>query len=101
MKIKEISHVDDFTDIDDTKIYFILVEDVNEKYINEAKRIDGDDYLDNCFRIGVIYSCINKLVEIPELEYVDNNGNLHGMEVIKDNQLMSDIEELIKNDNVN
>ena len=66
MKIEEIDNCDD---LDDIKVFAILVTDVPSKYVAQAKKIDGKYYKD------VISSEYDK-----QLYYVDFNGNWHWLD---------------------
>ena len=50
MKIEEIDNCDD---LDDIKVFAILVTDVPSKYVAQAKKIDGKYYKEDCFGIEI------------------------------------------------
>ena len=52
MKIEEIDNCDD---LDDIKVFAILVTDVPSKYVAQAKKIDGKYYKEDCFGIEISY----------------------------------------------
>ena len=96
MKILDVSFIDD---LDDIKIYAFNVEVDNQGYIEIAKNIDGEDYLESCFRIVLIYETETNKINTPELEYIDNNGNVTEMQLIKDVEILDEIYKKIKEDN--
>ena len=89
MKVLEMEHYDIF---DDEYVCWVAVQDIPDKFIQKAKRIDKENYLPTCFGICVCKSENEWLVcqDSPgcELYYVDNNGDKHWMKY-----LLSDIEE--------
>lgn len=84
MKVLEMEHYDVFDD--DEYICWVCVQDIPDKFIQEAKRIDKENYLEDCFGICIgkiegdwyvcqdFYGC--------ELYYIDNNGKKHWMEYL-------------------
>ena len=52
MKIKGMEHVDNFGILENT--CWLAVDDVPECFIEEAKKIDGENYSEDCFGICVI-----------------------------------------------
>lgn len=54
MKVRCIEHVDDFNT--DEHVFWLEVDDVPEEFIREAKEIDGDEFLETCFGICVVYN---------------------------------------------
>ena len=73
-----IEHYDNFGD---SVIFWCVAGDVPKKYINKAKRIDGDDYLDACFGACVVFDAegfhmCQEEVDC-ELYYIDNDGDKH------------------------
>ena len=89
MKVLEMEHYDDF---DDDYVFWVCVQDIPAKFIQEAKQIDKENYLPTCFGICV---CKDEdgwgvCQDSPgcELYYIDNNGYKHWMEY-----LLSDVEK--------
>ena len=84
MKIKGIEHIDDFGVLE--HIFWITVSNVPEEYIREAKRIDGENYSEDCFGICVIQDEDGYGVcqDNPncELFYIDNDGDKYWMEYL-------------------
>lgn len=82
MKIKGMEHVDNFGLLENT--CWLAVDDVPECFIKEAKKIDGENYSENCFGICVIQTEDGWFVceDSPncELFYIDNDGDKHWME---------------------
>lgn len=79
MKIEEIDNCDD---LDDIKVFAILVTDVPSKYVAQAKKIDGKYYKEDCFGIEISYHADEDKYVISseydkQLYYVDFNGNWH------------------------
>lgn len=80
MKVLTMEHYDVF---DDEYICWVCVQDVPRKFIKEAKRIDKENYLEDCFGICVgkdedgWYVCQD--AQECELYYIDNNGDKHWM----------------------
>ena len=71
MKIEEIDNCDD---LDDIKVFAILVTDVPSKYVAQAKKIDGKYYKEDCFGIEISYHADE------DKYYVDFNGNWHWLD---------------------
>ena len=61
MKIEEIDNCDD---LDDIKVFAILVTDVPSKYVAQAKKIDGKYYKEDCFGIEISTSPANSITLI-------------------------------------
>lgn len=86
MKIDSIEHVDDF---EDEVVVYVQLSDPSEELEKQAKEIDGENYLPNCFGI-----CYVKDVESGEMfsvtefnddiYYIDNDGEKHYLEMISD-----------------
>ena len=51
MAFKELEHSDKFNDAE--SIYWVDVSGVTERFVNEAKRIDGSDYSGECFGVCI------------------------------------------------
>ena len=51
MTFKELEHSDKFND--EESIYWVDVSGVPERFVNEAKRIDGSDYSGECFGVCI------------------------------------------------
>ena len=51
MTFKELEHSDKFNDAE--SIYWVDVSGVPERFVNEAKRIDGSDYSGECFGVCI------------------------------------------------
>ena len=83
MKVLEMEHYDVF---DDDYVCWVCVQDIPDKFIQEAKRIDKENYLEDCFGICVCksesdwYVCQDALG--CELYYIDNDGEKHWMEYL-------------------
>lgn len=82
MKIEEIDNCDD---LDDIKVFAILVTDVPSKYVAQAKKIDGKYYKEDCFGIEISYHADEDKYVISseydkQLYYVDFNGNWHWLD---------------------
>lgn len=104
MRIKKIEHYDDF---DDCIIFWLEVEEVDNKYKELAKEIDKENYLDNCFGICINYDTEEKDFTVvsdyyadEQLYYIDNDGNKHWFEYIVDNSVINVLKELCKNENI-
>ncbi|MCI8914968.1 MAG: hypothetical protein HFF38_12830 [Lawsonibacter sp.] len=84
MTFKELEHSDKFND--EESIYWVDVSGVPERFVNEAKRIDGSDYSGECF--GVCIQHDRKTGEFAAIEdspghslyYVDNLGYKHWLD---------------------
>ena len=88
IKFKEIEHFDNFGD---SVIFWCIAQDIPKKYINQAKKIDGENYLDDCFGVCVTFDaegfhiCQNE--PDSELYYVDTDGDKHWMDrILKDTE---------------
>ena len=82
MKIEEIDNCDD---LDDIKVFAILVTDVPSKYVAQAKKIDGKYYKEDCLGIEISYHADEDKYVISseydkQLYYVDFNGNWHWLD---------------------
>ena len=82
MKIEEIDNCDD---LDDIKVFAILVTDVPSKYVAQAKKIDGKYYKEDCFGIEISYHADEDKYVISseydkQLYYVDFNVNWHWLD---------------------
>ena len=81
MKVRCIEHVDDFNEKE--HIFWLEVDDVPKEFIEQAKVIDGDEFLETCFGICVICNgdewCICQDNLDCELFYIDNDGEKHWM----------------------
>jgi hypothetical protein len=81
MKVRCIEHVDHFSE--NEHVFWIEVDDIPKEFINKAKEIDKDEFLESCFGICVI--CTDTSWSICEdkpghqLFYIDNDGNKHWM----------------------
>lgn len=75
-----------------TVIFEMALDNMPEKYVKEAKEIDGDAYSDMCFafqfryRISANRYFIN-VVGGKEAYYIDENGNKHYMDYKISNKL--------------
>lgn len=85
---KEIEHFDNFGD---SVIFWCVASDVPKKYINQAMKIDKENYTDDCFGACVIFDaegfhfCQDEVD--CELYYVDNDGDKHWFKkVFTDNE---------------
>ena len=75
--------VEDFDELDTESIYWVAVSGVPDRFVNEAERIDGSNYSDECF--GVCIQHDKKTGEFAVIEdtpghslyYVDNLGYRH------------------------
>lgn len=84
MTFKELEHSDKFNDTE--SIYWVDVSGVPERFVNEAKRIDGSDYSGECF--GVCIQHDRKTGDFAAIEdspghslhYVDNLGYKHWLD---------------------
>lgn len=65
--------VEDFDDLDTESIYWVAVSGVPERFVNEAKRIDGAEYSGECFGI-----CIQHNLETGEFSVVEGSPG-HGL----------------------
>lgn len=78
----KIEYIDNCDDLDDIKVFAILVTDVPSKYVAQAKKIDGKCYNADCFGIEVSYHADEDEYVISseydkQLYYVDFFGNWH------------------------
>ena len=91
MKVKCIEHVDDFGI--NENVCWIEVNDVESRFIEEAKTIDKDNYCEGCFGICVGHNedewYISEDEPGSELFYIDNDGDKHWM-----NYKLTDTEEI-------
>ena len=65
--------VEDFDDLDTESIYWVAVSGVPERFVNEAKRIDGAEYSGGCFGM-----CIQHNLETGEFSVVEGSPG-HGL----------------------
>ena len=76
----ELEHMDDFNG---DKIFWLQANNVEQEYIEQAKHIDKENFLLECFGICVNYSNEDKEYMVCqdkfdcELYYVDNDGDKH------------------------
>ena len=45
--------VEDFDELDTESIYWVAVSGVPDRFVNEAERIDGSNYSDECFGVCI------------------------------------------------
>ena len=84
---KEIEHYDAFSD---SVIFWCDATNIPQKYVEEAKKIDGENYSSDCFGVCVVLDVdgfgICKELDIEaeacELYYVDNTGEKDWMKVV-------------------
>lgn len=75
--------VEDFDDLDTESIYWVDVSGIPERFVNEAKKIDGADYSGGCFGVCILHDRktgeFNAIEDSPghSLYYVDNLGYKH------------------------
>lgn len=83
--ISGIEHWDNFGD---SVIFWCEcdIEGIPQKYIKEAKKIDGENYNEGCFGACVIFDSdgFHMCQDSPECElyYIDNDGDKHWIEKI-------------------
>lgn len=81
MRVKCIEHTDDFSQSE--HIFWLEVEDVLNEFIEQAKEIDGENFLISCFGICVICTedewVICEELLGHQLFYIDNNGEKNWM----------------------
>lgn len=77
--------VEDFDDLDTESIYWVAVSGVPERFVNEAKRIDGAEYSGGCFGMCIQHNLETGEFSVVEgspghgLYYVDNRGISTGL----------------------
>lgn len=96
MKIDFIEHVDDF---DDEIVVYLQLSDPNENLEKQAREIDGENYLPNCFGICYVKNIEDEeMFSITEFNddiyYIDNDGEKHYLEMIS-NEFDKEIMEYI------
>jgi hypothetical protein len=75
--------LEDFDDFDTESIYWVDVSGIPERFVNEAKGIDGDDYSGECFGVCIQHNRETGEFAVIEdspghsLYYVDNLGYKH------------------------
>lgn len=80
MTFKEL---EDFNDFDTESIYWVAVSGVPERFVNEAKGIDGAEYSGECFGMCIQHNLETGEFSVVEgspghgLYYVDNLGYKH------------------------
>ena len=83
MKVLEMEHYDEF---DEEYVCWVSVQDIPDEFIQKAKRIDKEDYLEDCFGICVVKGedgwCVCQDSPECELYYIDNLGEKHWMEYL-------------------
>ena len=99
MKVLEMEHYDVFDD--EEYVCWVCVQDIPNEFVQEAKRIDKENYLEDCFGICVCYAEDEWYVcqDSPacELYYIDNDGEKHWMEYILDDDEKESAIEYCKN----
>lgn len=85
MKISKMGHCDKFWD--NEYVCWLEVENIPQKFVRQAKRIDGDNYSEDCFGICVAKSedcswCVCQEVPGCELYYIDVDGEKHWMNYV-------------------
>lgn len=98
MNIKEIEHMDNFGEGE--YVFWLEVKDVPEKFIEKAKRIDKENFLEDCF--GICITCSENEWNVCqgdidcELYYIDNNGDKNWMEYILTEEERTDAIKICK-----
>ena len=84
MKIKGINHVDKF--YENERAFWLDLEEIPEELIEQAKKIDGDNFSESRFGMLVVQTGYNWFVcmDAPskDVYYIDNNGNRHWMKYV-------------------
>ena len=100
MKFEQIEHYDYF---DGDVVFWVMVKDIENKYVELAKEIDKENYSDECFGICINYDEETEKIEIvsdksedEQLYYIDNNGYKHWFECIVPDCLKSELKEICK-----
>lgn len=81
MKVKCIEHVDHFGE--NEHVFWLEIDNVPKEFLDKAKEIDKEEFLESCFGICVICTdagwsvCEDKPKH--QLFYIDNNGDKHWM----------------------
>lgn len=79
MKVRCIEHVDKFNE--NEYVFWLEVDAVPKEFIEKAKQIDGEEFLETCFGICVMCNendwCICQDDADCELFYIDNEGKKH------------------------
>ena len=80
-----MEHYDKFWD--DEYICWVEVKDIPQKFIKQAKQIDGDNYSEDCFGICVSKGeddgwCVCQDAPGCELYYIDIDGEKHWMKYV-------------------
>lgn len=80
VEFKEIEHHDTF---EDTTTYWCVATNIPHTYVEEAKKIDKENYNPDCFGACVIEDkegfCMCQDKEGSELFYIDTDGEKHWM----------------------
>ena len=88
MKVRCIEHVDKFNEKE--YAFWLEVDDVPKKFIEQAKIIDGEEFLETCFGICIMCNgddwCICQDDANCELFYIDNEGEKHWLEYVLNNK---------------
>lgn len=100
MKAKEIEHYDTF---DNATIFWCVATNIPLEYVEEAKKIDRENYSPDCFGICVVkdeeegfYICQD--AADSELYYVDNAGEKHWLKRTLNEEEANTFYELCKNE---
>ena len=99
LKVKEVENIDDLYD---EKVLSLSVGNVPERFIREAKEIDGENYSSDCFGVWVNYDIeTGELVVIEDrkgsqLYYVDNQGGKHWLDYLLTEQETAMVTEICR-----
>lgn len=76
MRVTGVAYYDEF---DDMVVFYCKVKDVSEDNIKQAKYIDGESFVYDCFRVIINYDIENDIFDYNDFEkyltYIDNCGN--------------------------
>ena len=99
LKAVMVEHIDD---MDDVQIISLTVGNVQERFICEAKSIDGDNYIDDGFGLWINHDKETDEYYVvtdgsdSQLYYVDNLGDKHWMQYLLAEQEEKEITDLCR-----
>lgn len=100
LKAVTMEHMDDF---DDVKVISMVVGDVPENFIMEAKEIDKENFSEECFGVWVNYEketgefAVITDHEDSQLYYVDNSGDKHWLDYLLSEQEVKAVTDACRN----
>lgn len=85
-KLKNVT-LENFDDFEDEIFYYLNIEDIEQKYINQAKKFDGENYMLSCFRYLIIYDTEKQQYIAGILEYITENDGIQEMDYLKEMEI--------------